>query len=171
MDSKERRRQIVNMLYKHSPLTGSQLAGRLGVTRQVIVSDVTVLRAAGETILATPQGYTAVIGPKQRGITKLVAIKHTPQETREELMTAVEMGLEVVDVIVDHPVYGQLTGQLSLKSARDVDAFLLTMEDSGAGLLSSLTDGVHLHTVRGKDRAHIEALEAELSKKGFLIPE
>mgnify|MGYP000899681275 FL=1 len=171
MDAKERRKRIVELLKQESPLTGSHLATVLGVTRQVIVSDIAVLRAGGETILATPRGYAAVAEPLRRGVTKLVAVKHTPEETRDELLTAVEMGIEVIDVIVDHPVYGQLTGQLSLSSKADVISFLEIMENTKAGLLSSLTDGVHLHTVRGRDTSHIARLEAALAKKAYLLTE
>lgn len=171
VDAKTRRKRIVELLKQESPLTGSYLAAILGVTRQVIVSDVTVLRAGGETILATPRGYTAVTEPLKRGVTKLVAIKHAPEETRDELLTAVEMGIEVIDVIVEHPVYGQLTGQLSLSTEKDVLAFLETMEGTKAGLLSSLTDGVHLHTVRGRNASHIAKLKAALAKKGYLLEE
>ena len=161
----------MKLLNEKSPLTGSYLATALGVTRQVIVSDITVLRAGGETILATPRGYTSVVEPLKRGVTKLVAVKHTPEETRDELLTAVEMGVEVIDVIVDHPVYGQLTGQLSLSSRADVISFLEIMEDTKAGLLSSLTDGVHLHTVRGRDISHLAKLESTLAGKGYLLTE
>jgi transcriptional regulator of NAD metabolism len=83
----------------------------------------------------------------------------------------VDTGVEVLDVIVDHPVYGQLTGQLSLASRRDVDYFLKTISETKAGLLSSLTDGIHLHTVRAKDTRVISALEKELKAKGFLLRE
>ena len=107
MDARERRKRIVKLLKERSPLTGSQLATSLGVTRQVIVSDITVLRAAGETILATPRGYTAVVEHLKRGVTKLVAVKHAPEETRDELLTAIDLGNRGIDVIVDHPVYGQ----------------------------------------------------------------
>jgi len=171
VDASERRKRIVSLLKSKSPLTGAYLAKTLGVTRQVIVSDITVLRAAGETILATPRGYTLAADPGKRGVTKLVAVKHAPEDTGDELMTAVDLGIEVIDVIVDHPVYGQLTGQLSLSTREDVASFLQVMKGTKAGLLSSLTDGVHLHTVRGRDASHIARLEAALAEKGYLLTE
>jgi transcriptional regulator of NAD metabolism len=171
LDARERRKRIVKLLKDKSPLTGSQLATSLGVTRQVIVSDITVLRAAGETIMATPRGYTAMAEPLKRGVTKLVAVRHRPEETADELLAAVDLGVEVVDVIVDHPVYGQMTGQLSLSTRADVMSFLERIKGTNAGLLSSLTDGVHLHTVRGRDTSHIAKLESLLAEKGYLLTE
>lgn len=166
-----RRTRIVSILRDESPLTGAVLAGRLGVTRQVIVQDITILRAQGEKIIATPRGYALLNETLVSGVTGLVAVKHSKTETREELYTMVDTGVEVLDVIVDHPVYGQLTGQLSLASRRDVDYFLKTISETKAGLLSSLTDGIHLHTVRAKDTRVISALEKELKAKGFLLRE
>jgi len=171
MNSEERRREIVKVLKEAGePVTGSALASRLGVSRQVVVQDVALLRARGQKILATPRGYAVLEGePARGGLIKLVAVRHSRPETKDELYTMVDSGSEVIDVIVDHPLYGQLTGQLSLRSRSDVDAFIEAMEGSGAGLLSSLTGGVHLHTVRVPDLETFNRLEDALRKKGFLL--
>ncbi len=171
MDARSRRAKILSILKEESPVTGSALSARLGVTRQVIVQDVTILRAQGEKIIATPRGYTVLDESPAQGVTKLVAVRHSPEETGSELYAMVDMGVEVLDVIVDHPIYGQLTGQLSLSSRRDVDAFLETLSATKAGLLSSLTGGIHLHTIRAKDATIIQAMEKELAGRGFLLPE
>ncbi|MBE3519390.1 MAG: transcription repressor NadR [Firmicutes bacterium] len=171
MNSEERRRKIMEILTQAGePVTGATLASRLGVSRQVIVQDIALLRAQGQKILATPGGYAFLEAePATGGIVKLVAVKHGRSETQDELYTMVDAGAEVIDVIVDHPVYGQLTGQLSLKTRGDVDRFIATMEESGAGLLSSLTGGVHLHTVRVPNLETFKRLENALRRKGFLL--
>ncbi|HHY35966.1 MAG TPA: transcription repressor NadR [Firmicutes bacterium] len=171
MNSEERRRKIMEILTQAGePVTGSTLASNLKVSRQVIVQDIALLRAQGQKILATPGGYTVLEAePAAGGIVKLVAVKHGRSETQDELYTMVDSGAEVIDVTVDHPVYGQLTGQLSLKTRSDVDRFIRTMEESGAGLLSSLTGGVHLHTVRVPDLETFERLGGALRSKGFLL--
>lgn len=171
MDSSTRRSNIMQVLQRESPVTGAALSSRLGVTRQVIVQDMAVLRAQGERIMATPRGYTLLKDPVPPGVTKIVAVKHGREDTCDELYTIVDLGLEVVDVIVEHPIYGQLTGVLSLSSRADVDQFMKTMEETSAGLLSSLTGGVHLHTVRGKDSRQFQTVEEELRKKGYLLAE
>lgn len=171
MNSEERRRKIMEILTEGGErVTGSVLASKLGVSRQVIVQDIALLRAQGHKILATPGGYAVLEAePACGGIVKLIPVRHGRPETRDELYTMVDSGAEVIDVIVDHPVYGQLTGQLSLKTRSDVDRFINTMEQSGAGLLSSLTGGVHLHTVRVPDLETFKQLEDALRSKGFLL--
>ena len=171
MDAEARRSSILNILRSESPVTGGSLAARLGVTRQVIVQDIAVLRAQGARILATPRGYTMLQESPPSGITKLVAVKHDREHTRDELYAAVDLGIEVVDVIVEHPVYGQLTGMLSLSSRADVDQFMRKIDETSAGLLSSLTQGVHLHTVRAKDQRQFDALLEVLKSKGYLLEE
>lgn len=171
MDAAGRRAAIVAILDKESHVTGSALSSRLGVTRQVIVQDMAVLRAQGERILATPQGYTKLADAVPPGTTKLLAVKHDRDHTRDELYTMVDMGAEVLDVTVEHPVYGQMTGMLALSSRADVDQFLRTMDATNAGLLSSLTKGVHLHSVRCKTAAQLAALEETLALKGYLLTE
>ncbi len=146
------------------------MAIELGVTRQLIVQDIALLRAKGESILATPRGYTLWNLPRQGvGVTKLIAVKHDYSQTREELLTIVNAGVEVIDVIVEHPIYGQLTGQLSISTPADVKEFMDAIEHTQAGLLSSLTDGVHLHTLRAPQKQHLERLENTLQSKGFLL--
>lgn len=171
MDAAGRRAAIVAILDKESSITGSALSSRLGVTRQVIVQDMAVLRAQGERILATPRGYTRLAETPAPGATRLLAVKHDRDHTRDELYTMVDMGAEVLDVTVEHPVYGQMTGLLALSSRADVDQFLKTMEATSAGLLSSLTKGVHLHSVRCRTKTQLEALEEALAKKGYLLTE
>jgi len=81
----------------------------------------------------------------------------------------VNAGVEVVDVIVEHPVYGQLTGQLSIATPDDVERFMEAIETTQSGLLSSLTDGIHLHTVKASDKRQLDRLETILQEKGFLL--
>ena len=170
MDASERRSKLLEMLSSSSqPLKGASLASALGVTRQVVVQDIAVLRARGENILATPRGYTYWTEPRRPGIIKIVAVKHDFPQAREELLTMVSCGVEVIDVIVEHPVYCQLTGQLSIFTPEDVENFMQTMEQTQAGLLSSLTDGVHLHTVRASHIEQLAELEKHLGERGFLI--
>ena len=173
MDAAGRRANIMKVLLREATVTGSSLASQLGVTRQVIVQDIAVLRAGGERVIATPRGYTLLEESTPTGIkiTKLVAVKHDRAHTRDELYAMVDLGLEVVDVVVEHPIYGQLTGLLSLSSRAEVDQFMRTMDETSAGLLSSLTNGVHLHSVRGKDKSQFDALEAALKTKGYLLVE
>ena len=53
-----RRCQLLDILKNsRSPVSGSVLSGKLGVSRQVIVQDIALLRAGNADIFATPKGY------------------------------------------------------------------------------------------------------------------
>lgn len=167
----ERRRQIVGLLKgSDRPITGGELAARLKVSRQVIVQDVAVLRAKGEGIIATPQGYMLLSGGTARpAYAAVLACQHSLEQAEEELTILVDHGVKVVDVAVEHPIYGELRGLLMLESRRDVKDFLTRLAETDAALLSSLTKGVHLHTVEcSRDTALRRAIEA-LKAKGFLL--
>lgn len=123
MHSDERRKAIADVLRAaDAPVSASALAEKFSVSRQIIVGDIALLRSSGEEILATPRGY---VTPKEaRGILRRVAVKHTPQEMEAELNTIVDNGCTVIDVIVDHPIYGQLTGPLQISNRYEVSQFI-----------------------------------------------
>lgn len=165
----ERRQRILAWMRAHgTPVRGGELAKRLRVSRQCLVQDVAILRASGEEILATPQGYrlpTASI----RSHRALLACKHVPERTEEELQTLVDNGVKVLDVIVEHPLYGELRGALMIESRADVQDFLERVRSSHASLLSSLTRGVHLHTVEASRPETIARAKTALRRRGFLL--
>ena len=59
------------------------------------------------------------------------------EEMERELNAIVDAGGEVVDVIVEHPVYGQLTGLLGVRSRYDVAEIDRRVEEHGARPLSA----------------------------------
>ncbi len=165
----ERRRRIVAWMRAHgAPVRGGELANRLRVSRQCLVQDVAILRASGEEILATPQGYRLPKAPS-RSHGALLACRHAPERTEEELQILVDNGVKVLDVIVEHPLYGELRGALMIESRADVQDFLDRMRSSHASLLSSLTRGVHLHTVEASRPEMIVRAKTALRRRGFLL--
>lgn len=164
-----RRRGILALMRTHGePIRGGELAKRFRVSRQCLVQDVAILRAGGEQIEATPRGYhlPAVARLKHRAI---LACRHAPERTEEELNILVDHGVKILDVIVEHPVYGELRGSLMLESRADVQDFLAQVSSSRASLLSSLTGGVHLHTVEASRTESILRAKAQLKARGFLL--
>lgn len=167
----ERRAAMLELLRRVGrPVTGAQLAGRFGVTRAVVVHDLALLRAAGEPIVATPAGY--VYGPSsRRAHTAQVAVRHGPsvEEIERELTALVDEGVLVRDVVVDHPLYGELRGLLMVASRRDVAEFCRRMRETGAEPLLSLDPlGTHLHTLEADDSAALERARAALRRLGML---
>ncbi len=168
MTSHDRRKAILSQLQTAStPISATALAAELGVSRQIIVGDVALLRAGGVDIQATPRGY--VLAAEPAGVTAVLACVHDGARMERELTLMVDYGAEVLDVIVEHPVYGQLTGPLCLRSRYDVAQFLTKAE--GAAPLSALTDGIHLHTVRCPDETALRRVTAALKAEGFLLAE
>lgn len=167
MNAADRRQAILQTLQEaDGPLSATALAARLSVSRQIIVGDVALLRAAGAEITATPRGY--VLG-QTSGSLRTLACCHRPEEMEQELNLMVDHGCTVQDVIVEHSVYGQLVGQLALSSRYDVSEFIRKVEKSGAKPLSDLTGGIHLHTLLCPDESAFQALIAALRREGFLV--
>ncbi len=166
--AKQRHKQILEVLKTASePVNGSSLAEQMEVSRQIIVQDVAILRARGHEIIATPRGYLLPSGMSQQQQT-ILAVKHTPQETEKELNILVDNGLTVIDVVVEHSIYGELRGNLMLSSRRDVQEFMDSLKDQGASLLSSLTGGSHLHTVQYRSDDDLQAAIQKLRKHELL---
>lgn len=168
MNTDKRREKIVDLLNtRHEPISGNELAKTFGVTRQVVVQDIAILRASGKDIIATAQGY--LIKKPCPICTKQIAVCHDEKITREELLTFIECGCKVIDVIVEHPLYGELHGLLMLTSSQDVDNFVKAVNKHKANLLSKLTNGVHIHTVEAINFDCINKAERLLKEKGILL--
>lgn len=159
MNAAQRRKVILERLTEaNAPLSASVLAGELGVSRQIVVGDVALLRASGTQIDATPRGYTGI----------LACVHSTADQMREELYTVVDQGGIVVDVAVENPLYGELRGNLNLASRYDVDHFIQQAADTPECLLSRMTGGVHLHTLSCPTPEAFRRIEAALDAKGLL---
>jgi transcriptional regulator of NAD metabolism len=165
----DRRRRIVEwMRANRAPARGGELARRFQVSRQCVVQDMAILRASGKEVLATPRGYRLPEGPALTH-QAILACRHEPERTEEELQILVDHGVKVLDVIVEHPFYGEIRGSLMIESRADVQDFLRKMRSSRATLLSSLTSGVHLHTVEASRPEMISRARARLRERGFLL--
>lgn len=173
MPGEERRAYIVNKLKKHThPITGTTLADETGVSRQVIVTDMALLKTADEPIIATNRGYLYMDKQSNESLFKKVIVcHHTPEQTEEELQIIVDCGVTVVDVIVEHPFYGELTGSLMLQSRYDVEQFIEAIFKKEASFLAELTDGIHLHTLEADDEQKITEACERLREAGILYTE
>ena len=169
MRSEQRRQALLDILKQTTqPISAAALAARFEVSRQVIVGDVALLRSAGEQISATPRGY--VMGQEQHtGLLRQVAVKHDTAQLEAELNTIVDHGCTVVDVIVEHPVYGQLTGSLQLANRYAVGQFINRCSSFAAHPLSNLTGGIHLHTLLCPDEAAYERVWDDLHRMGIIL--
>lgn len=169
MEGETRREQIIELLNRSkAPVSGMELAKLMGVSRQVIVQDIALLRAMDKNILSTNKGYILYEPDKDRiKARRTIAVNHTDDEMREELYTIVDYGGKVLDVVVEHDVYGQLTGDLILKNRQDVDEFMGKIKSSSSQSMLTLTGGRHFHTIEADSEKILDAIEQELKVKGF----
>ena len=166
MTAAQRRTAIYEQLTTaHTPISATALAQQFSVTRQIVVGDIALLRAEGHQITATPRGYMI---PSEVGLVRTIACYHNAEDTQQELFAMVDCGCTVVDVVVEHPVYGQLTAPLALTCRYDVEQFIQRMKDSHAQPISALTDGVHLHTLSCPNEEAFLRLRDTLSAMGML---
>lgn len=171
MDTGSRRDQILTVLRSAAtPTSASALAERFQVSRQIIVSDVALLRAAGHKIVATPRGYVLQPTEQNYPYEGVLACVHTPKQLQDELYTIVDFGGIVIDVTIEHSLYGQLSGMLNLASRYDVDAFIEKVNQTeNAKPLSLLTGGIHLHRIGCKDENAFLRIQDALREKGFML--
>lgn len=168
MKAEQRREQITERLRQAtSPISASHLAGELGVSRQVIVQDVAILRAAGVPILSMARGYILEgVDPCRR----VFKVHHSDEAVENELNTVVDAGGTVVDVFVFHKVYGEIRAAMGIRSRAQVREFLQNIASGKSSLLKNVTAGYHYHTVSADSEETLNAIEEQLCEKGFLAP-
>jgi transcriptional regulator of NAD metabolism len=170
----ERRNLLLDLLSKSDrPITGGELASTTNVSRQVIVQDISLLKAKNYPIMATSQGYLFLNNQNDEStlVERIIASKHAPERTKEELLIIVDHGVFVKDVIVEHQVYGELTASIMVGNRNDVNEFIKKIDQNNASYLSQLTGGLHLHTLQADSLEKLDRACDELEKLGFLIQE
>lgn len=169
MTGEERRSLILNELENaDAPISATTLAKKFSVTRQIIVADIALLRASGSLIRAEHKGYV-IERPYGETLQKRIVCSHEKDVTREELYAIVDNGGTVLDVIVEHSLYGSISANLGVSTRYGVDEFIKRAESTGATQLSDLTGGVHIHTLSVKDEETFERICARLNELGVLV--
>lgn len=173
MGAWERREKILETLIKNrKPVKGTDLSKKFNVSRQVIVQDIALLRARGEDILATPQGYIIPRAYREDKLTRKIVCKHEGyDEIEDELKTIIDLGGKIVDVIVEHPLYGEIKSPLEISSRLDLKEFMENIRKTKAEPLSSLTEGIHIHTIEIEDEESFQRIKKALIRKKYLINE
>ena len=165
------RKEILLQLLKEAqkPLNGQSLAEHFHVTRQIIVQDIAVLRADGAPILSTNRGYIYKENKANSFVHKLFKVKHKEEDMEQELLAIVDNGGRVQNILIDHPVYGEIETLLKLSCRRDVEHFLNQVKTSDFRPLSELTDGIHYHLIETENKQDLLYIEKALDKLGYLV--
>lgn len=168
MNAEERRTELMRLLQESKePQSGSNLSKQLGVSRQIIVQDIALLRANQINILSTNQGYLIPAATEAR---KVFKVRHTDEQVEQELSLFVDCGGRVEDVFVYHKIYGLIKANLNIRSRLDVKHFMDDLHSGKSSLLKNVTDSYHYHTVSAENEELLKYIEDELWKNGFLAP-
>ncbi len=169
MKADERRKAIANLLMsEEKPVSGSELSGMFGVSRQIIVQDISVLKGSGFEIISTHNGYIIGGTPLKERVFKVF---HTTEQTEQELNLIVDNGGTVADVFVWHKVYGKMEAKLNIFSRLQVSQFIEGVRTGKSTELMNITGGYHYHTVRADSEAVLDKIGALLTEQGFIAPE
>ena len=175
LNAQQRRQTILQILQNTDvPVSATVLANTVQVSRQSVVGDIALLRAAHIPILATPRGYVlqkADTTPSPYGWTHSLVCRHGYEQMEQELLIVVDNGGGILDVTIEHPVYREITGKLNLFSRHDVQNFIQHLSRGQALPLSRLTDGVHRHTICCRTQADYERIVHALRAAGILVQE
>lgn len=166
MSQEQRREQIIQIIKNSaSPVSGAKLAKQVGVSRQVVVQDIALIRANGVDIISTNRGY--IIGDSGK-VSRVFKVHHTEEQVEEELNLFVDFGGYVKDVFVYHKVYDVLKADMNLKSRADVRKYMNELASGKSSLLMNVTSGYHYHTILADDEETLDIIQEELWAKGFL---
>lgn len=169
MKAVERRKAIATLLAsEQEPLSGSALALRFQVSRQIIVQDIAILKSAGYDILSTHTGYILQKSPLAERVFK---VRHTTDQTEDELSCIVSLGGTVADVFVWHKVYGRIVAPLNIFSPLHIKQFIEGVRSGKSSELMNITGGYHYHTVRADSDKILDRIEQLLDEKHYLVPE
>lgn len=171
LDGNARRTAIIVYLERQSgPVSGTELAKQFGVSRQVIVQDIALLRAENRSIISTNKGYR-LFHPqeKQSGYTAVITVNHTEEQALEEMLSVVDYGGSMLDVFIDHDLYGQIRANLVINDADDATEFCHKLSQNNSRPLRELTEGNHYHTISAPSEKILELIRKELQEKGILV--
>lgn len=169
MTGEDRRNEIVERIRNsETPVSGRALATAFDVSRQVIVQDIALIRAAGHNILSTNRGY---IINEPKAVRRVFKVRHTDDQLEEELNAIVDLGGRVRDVMVNHRVYGRLTADLDISSRRKAAEFLADIRNGKSSPLKNITSDYHYHTIEADSEQTLDMIASMLKEKGFLVEE
>lgn len=169
MKAADRRKAIINLLLSsNEAISGGKLSEEFGVSRQIIVQDITVLKGLGHDIISTHNGYIIQKSPLKERVFK---VYHTTEQTEDELSTVVNLGGTVVDVFVWHKVYGKMTAPLNIFSSLHIKQFIEGVRSGKSTELMNITGGYHYHTVRAESESVLDEIEKALKSKNYIAPE
>ena len=158
MNTVQRRTEILKLLQQEEkPVAARAMASQFGVSRQVIVQDMAVIRASTPGILSTTRGYV-LQQDKDIACTREFKVRHGQEQAA------------VKNISISHRVYGRVTAEMDIRSRQDVNEFVQAINSSHSSVLSSATSGYHYHLIEASSQERLDLIGEQLKKAGFLAP-
>lgn len=169
--AEDRRTRLLRLLQEQgAPLSGTALAKALGVTRQIIVQDIALIRAENHNILSTNKGYLYRDANAENTQPKrVIHVRHSTEQVLDEFLTVLDLGGTVLDVAVEHEIYGQIRADLLIETPQDAREFVDRLSRCRDNPLKVLTDDCHYHTITAPAEKLLDLIEAALRAKGMLL--
>ena len=169
MDGQTRRQRLIELVSESDkPESGTALAAKLNVSRQVVVTDIALLRANGIDIISTNRGY--IVNTDNKKCSRVIKCRHTDDEILDELFTIVDNGGSADNIIINHRYYNRLEAPLNVHSRLDAKEFMEAIKSGKSKSLSSATSGYHYHTISADSEEALDIIEQELKQKGYWLP-
>lgn len=167
MKAADRRKQIIEYISAaKSAVSAGALSEKFGVSRQVIVQDIAILRANGHEVISTSRGYVL----DGDGLaTRVFKCRHTLDQLVDEAEIVISHGGRIEDVSVSHRVYGRIAAHLGLTTVMHAEELYRSLKSGASKPLMSVTDGYHYHTVCAESEQKLDAIESALRSAGYLI--
>lgn len=167
MDGDKRRKEILEFILNSvGPVSGTKLAQQFHVSRQVIVQDIALLRAADYEIMSTNRGYLCrAVRPAKR----VLKVCHTDNDIQKELNIIVDRGGTAEDVFIRHKVYGEIKAPLNISSRLKAEKFIEDIKSGKSSPLKNITSGYHYHTISAENEEILDEIEAALRNEGICI--
>ena len=163
MNTSQRRIEILKILRETQvPVAARTLAAQFGVSRQVIVQDMAVIRASTPGILSTTRGYV-LQQDEDVAYTREFKVRHGQEQAAQELNLIVDCGGRVKNISISHRVYGRVRAEMDIRSRQAISS-------SRSTVLSSATSGYHYHLVEASSEERLDLIGEQLEKAGFLAP-
>lgn len=171
MEGTKRREHLVRLLMNsENPISGSQLSKLLGISRQVVVQDIALLRAADVKVISTTKGYV-IDKSETASHCRVYRVNHDNSQIEDELCTVVDNGGKLLDVQINHPIYGEITTELIISNRVEVYEFVERVNQKNTTPLKELTNGEHTHKVEATSEEILDRIEQSLRLKGYLVEE
>lgn len=168
MDGQARRKRLIEIIRKSDkPVSGTALANELEVSRQVVVTDIALIRANGIEITSTNRGYVLASENKCK---RIIKSHHNDDQILDELFAIVDNGGCAENIIINHRFYNRLEAPLNVSSRRQAKEFMEAIASGKSKSLSSATSGYHYHIISADNEETLDIIEQELKDLGFWLP-